>query len=174
MQITNHSGKIPAPSVTPKPSPAPKLHPCTHTPQNHLIKTPLKPLTSQGASGMDPHPPSFAGMTSPLDDDHAPARTADKPTQSTAPVIGKGEAYISSGAVSVGSGNQINGNQSQYHIHIEHDNHTENHDHSITYNFTIHIDSMYILRLLGCVYGSVTLLAMAFCSYWSVRFTVGC
>src|SRR5690349_4841891 len=101
--------------VTPKPSHAQLAFPSTHTLQNHLIKTPLKPLTSQVASRTGPHPPSFAGMTSPLDDDHAPARAANKPTQTTTPTIGKFEAYISSGAVSNGSGDQYNGNHTQYH-----------------------------------------------------------
>jgi hypothetical protein len=91
-------------------------------------------------------------MTSPLDDHHAPARAANKPTQTTAPIIGKCEAYISSGAVSNGSGDQYNGNHTQYHSHIEHDNHTENHDHSRTFNFNIHIDpislSLLALRML--------------------------
>ncbi|RBR26711.1 uncharacterized protein FIESC28_00494 [Fusarium coffeatum] len=92
-------------------------------------------------------------MTSPLDDDHAPARAANKPTQTTAPTIGKSEAYISSGAVSVGGGDQFNGNHTQYHSHIEHDNHTENHDHSRTYNFNIPIRidsiSLFILAQLA-------------------------
>ncbi|RFN54691.1 hypothetical protein FIE12Z_1036 [Fusarium flagelliforme] len=64
-------------------------------------------------------------MTSPLKGDPASGRADNTPPM---PFVVKSDIYHSSGAHSEGSGNQINGNNTEYHSHTEHHHHTEHHN----------------------------------------------